>query len=169
MEEPRIGLGELVEISAFDVLFIANPALGDAIHQHVDRSLQIHDEIRFGRVHDHPFVDPFIQRIFRIIEGHARKQPILLQQVVRHAHGAEQIFLANLFQLPGPLKQKEQLSLKRRRARILVEALEKGILVRLLQDELAAQRLAETARQTGLANADRTFDDYESVRYCARH
>jgi hypothetical protein len=41
--------------------------------------------------------------------------------------------------LPGPLKEKEQLSLKCRRARIFVEALEKRILIRLFQDELAAE------------------------------
>src|SRR6202022_3655282 len=76
---------------------------------------------------------------------------------------------ANFLQLPSPLKQKEQLSLKCRCARILVEALEKRILIGLFQDELAAQRLPQATRQTGLADTNRTFDNNESVRYCAHH
>jgi hypothetical protein len=71
--------------------------------------------------------------------------------------------------LARPLKQEEQLSLECGRARILVETLEKGILIRLLKNELAAQGLPQAARQTGLADSDRAFDDNESVRYCARH
>src|SRR3984957_11209880 len=169
VEEPRIGLIELVEIAAFDVLLIADAALRDPIHQHIDGCLQVHHQIRLRGVHHHPFVDSLVQRIFRIIERHARKETIFFQQVVRHAHGAEQILLANLLQLPGPLKQKKQLRLKRRRARVLVEALEEWILIRLFEHELSAQRLPQAARQTGLADTDRTFDDNESVRYSAHH
>src|ERR1700722_18206230 len=169
VEEPRIRLIQLVEIAAFDVLLIADAALRDPIHQHIDGCLQVHHQIRLRGVHHHPFVDSLVQRIFRIIERHARKETIFFQQVVRHAHGAEQILLANLLQLPGPLKQKKQLRLKRRRARVLVEALEEWILIRLFEHELSAQRLPQAARQTGLADTDRTFDDNESVRYSAHH
>jgi hypothetical protein len=71
--------------------------------------------------------------------------------------------------LSCPLEQKEQLSLERRRPWILVEALEKRILIGLFEDELAAQGLSQTAGETGLAHPDRALDDNESVRYCARH
>ncbi len=107
MKEPRVGLGELVEIRAFDVLLVANAALCDAIDQHIDGRLQVHDQIRLGRIHDHAFVHTFIERIFGIVQRDARKQPILLQQVIRDTHGAEQVLLANLLQLAGALKQKE--------------------------------------------------------------
>ncbi len=93
MEEPRIGLRQLLQIAALDVLLVANAALGDAIHQHIHRRLQVHDQIRLGRIHDHPLVDAFVERIFRIIERDARKQPVFFQQIVRHPHRAEQIFL----------------------------------------------------------------------------
>src|SRR6202166_1388050 len=73
VEEPRIGLIELVEIASFDVLLVANAALGDTIHQHIDRRLQVHHQIRFRGVHDHPFVDPLVKRVFRVIERHSRK------------------------------------------------------------------------------------------------
>ena len=136
MEEARIGLRELLEIVALDVLLVADAALGDAIHQHIHRRLQIHHEIGLRRIDHHALIDAFIQRVLRVIERHPREQPVLLEQIVRDAHGAEQVLLAHLLELARALKQKEQLGLERRRARILVEALEEGILIGLLEHEL---------------------------------
>ena len=164
VEEARIRLGEFLEIAALDMLLIADAALGDAVHQHIDRRLQIHHQVGLGRIHHHPLVDPLVERIFRIVERHAREQPILFEQIVRDAHRAEQILLPNLFELARALEQEEQLGLKRRRARILVEALEEGILIRLLQHELTAQGLRQQPREAGLAHAYRPLDDDESVR-----
>ena len=151
VEEARIGLGELLEIAALDVLLVANAALGDAVHQHIDRRLQIDHQIGLGRIHDHAFVDPFVQRILGIIERHAREQPILLQQIIRDAHRAEQILLPDLLELARTLEKEEKLRLERRGARVLVEALEEGILIRLLQYELTAEGLREQPREAGLA------------------
>ena len=67
-------------------------------------------------------------------------------------------------QLARALEQEEQLRLQRRRARVAIEALEKRILVGLLEHQLAAEAARETPRETRLADADRTFDDDETMR-----
>ena len=168
VEEPGIGLRELLQIAALDVLLVADPPLRDAIDQHVHGRLQVHHEIGFRRIDHHPLVHPFIEGVFRIVERHPREQPVLVEQIVRDAHGAEQVFLTHFLQLPGALEQEEQLRLKRRRARVLVEALQERILIGLLQDELPAQRLRQAARETGLPYADRSFDHDEFLRNCAQ-
>ena len=69
MEEPRIGLGEFIEVGPLDVLLVADAAFIDAVHQHVHRRLQVNDQIGFGRVHHHALIDSFIERIFRIVQA----------------------------------------------------------------------------------------------------
>ena len=167
MEESRVGLRELFQVGALDVLLIANAALRDAIHQHIDGRLQVHHEIRLRRIDHHTLVDAFVQRIFRIIERHARKQSIFLEQVVGNAHRAEQILLPHFLELAGTLEQEKQLGLKCSRARILVEPLEEGILLRLLEHQLAREGLRQSPREAGFADADRPLDDDEAVRGCA--
>ena len=72
--------------------------------------------------------------------------------------------LANVFELARSLKQKEQLRLQRRCTRVAIETLEERIVVRLLENQLAAEALRQPSRQTRLADADRTFDDDKAVR-----
>ena len=60
--------------------------------------------------------------------------------------------------------RKIQLRLQRRRARIPIEALEERILVGLLENQLAAEAARQASRKTGLADADRPFDDDQAMR-----
>ena len=164
MKEARVRLLQLLQILPLDVLLVANAAALDALEQHVDRRLQVDHEIRRRRVDCEPRVYLFVENELLVIEREPREQTILVEQVVRNAHCVEQIVLANVFELARPLKQKEQLRLQRRRARIAIETLEKRIVVRLLQNQLAAEAPRKTSRQAGLADADRTFNDDKAVR-----
>jgi hypothetical protein len=65
-------------------------------------------------------------------------------------------------ELLGALEQEVQLRRKGSRARIAIEALQKGILRGLLEHRLPRQALAQLARETRLADTDRTFDDDEA-------
>src|SRR6185503_4181821 len=51
MEETRIRLVEAHQVVTLDVLLVADAAPRDALEQHVDRRLQIHDEVRLWRLH----------------------------------------------------------------------------------------------------------------------
>ena len=105
-----------------------------------------------------------VERELLLVERELREQPILVEQVVGDAHRVEQVVLADVLQLARALEQEEQLRLQRRRARVAIEALEERILVRLLQHQLAAEAAREPAREAGLADADRPFDDDETMR-----
>ena len=104
VKESRVGLGELLEIAALDMLLVADAALGDAVDQHIDGRLQIHDEIRLGRVDDHTLVDALIQRILCIVERDACEQAVLIEEIIRDANRAEEIFLTALLALSRPLE-----------------------------------------------------------------
>ena len=73
--------------------------------------------------------------------------------------GANMIRLANLLDLPRTLKQEIQLRRQRRMARVAIKALEKRILLGLLEHQLAREGLGETLRETRLTDADRPLDD----------
>ena len=104
MKESCVSLGELLEVAALDMLLVADAALGDAVDQHIDGRLQIHDEIGLGRVHDHTLVDALIQRILRIVERDACEQAVLIQEIIGDANRAEEIFLTDLLELSRPLE-----------------------------------------------------------------
>src|SRR5262245_30803663 len=93
------------------------------------------------------------------IEIELGEQPVLLQQEVCDANGREHVALANLLDLPRPLKQKEQLRGQRRVPPVAIEPLEKRVLLRLLEDQLTRKALRQPFREARLADADRTLDD----------
>jgi hypothetical protein len=72
--------------------------------------------------------------------------------------------LTDVLELARALEQEEELRLQRRGARIAIETLQERILSRLLQDQLAAETVREAAREAGLADADRAFDDDVAMR-----
>jgi hypothetical protein len=72
--------------------------------------------------------------------------------------------LANVLQLPGALEQKEQLGLQRRCSRVLIKAFQERIFVGLLENQLAAETARQASRETGLADADGSFNHDEAMR-----
>ena len=123
--------------------------------------LQVDDEIRRRRIELERLGDLLVQTELVRIEIELGEELVLLQQEIGDPHGREHVALANLLDLPSALEQEEQLRWQRRVAPILVEALEKRVLLGLLEDQLAREALREPLRETRLAYADRSFDDDE--------
>src|SRR5690606_34830113 len=85
------------------------------------------------------------------------EQNVLLDQEVRHSHRREEIILPQVLQLTDALEKEEKLRGERETARIAIEALKKGVLLRLLEHEIGAVVLGKPPGQRGLAHADRPF------------
>src|SRR5690606_6517576 len=159
IKESRVGIAQPFQIVLFDLLLITDPAARDAAHQHVRRSLQIHDEIRRRRIEIERSRHLIVQPELVGIEIQLGEEPILLDQKIRYTHRREQVALSNLLDLPGALEQKEQLRRQSGVFAIAIEALEKRILIRLLQNQLAREARRQALRQTGLADAYRSLHD----------
>ena len=135
--------------------------------QHVDRRLQVDHEVRHRCVDGQARIHLLVEREFLVVQGQPREQAVLVEQVVGHAHGLEQVGLAQLLQLPRTLEQEVQLGLERGSARVAIEALEKRVFVVLLEHELAAEAARQPSRKARLADADRSFDD--DIAMCGGH
>ena len=164
MEESRIRFLQTLEIVAIDLLLVADAPPGNPLEQYIDRCLQIDHEIGNRRVDGESGIDLLVQPVLFVVQGQARKQPILVEQIVRDAHCVEEIVLTDVFELTRALEEKEQLRRQRTRARIAIEALEERILLRLLQDQLAAEAAGQTTRKARLPDPDGPFDDDETMR-----
>ena len=169
MKEARVSLVEALEVLPLDVLLEFDAAPGDALEQHVDRGLQVHDEIRLRRADVEPGVELLVEGELGVLECHSREQPVLLEQVVRHAQRREQVRLLERGELLGALQQEVQLCRQGAGARVAVEALEERVLRRLLEHPLGGEADAQASREARLADTDRTLDDDEPMRGFAPH
>ena len=169
VEEVRIGLVELLEVGPVDELLHPDPPPRDALHQHIYRCLQVDHEVGLRRIDDEPRVDLFVQRILGILERDPGEQAVLLEQVIRHPHRREQVLLTQARQLLRVLEEEVQLRRQGRTDRIAVEAFEERVAVGLLLHRLRTPGVGEAARERGLADPDRTFDDDETMLRGGRH
>ena len=108
-------------------------------------------------------MDLLVEAELRIVQGDAREQPILLQQVVRDPHLGEEVLLVEGGELLATLKEKIELRRQRAGARSLVEALEGRVLRRIHQHRLSREALGETPGEARLADAYRPFHHDELV------
>ena len=166
VEEACVGIDQALQILALHALLVANAAPRDALLQHVDRGLQVNHQVRDRRVDREALVYLLIQRVFLVIEGHAREQPVLVEQEIRDPHRCEQIGLTQLLQLAHALEQEIQLGRQRAGARVLVKALEKRVFLGALEHHVCAPQRRQAPREAGLADANRTFD--HDVAVCER-
>src|SRR3569832_1610850 len=155
IEEQRISIGETLQIGRIHQTLVGD----DALEQHPDRRLQIDHKIRLRRHHREVLINLLVQLQLIIIEGELREEAILLQQEVADQAAAEHIALPQMLQLLHALQQKRQLGRQRGLARVLIKALEKGIVLSTLQQQFTAEGRSEPTRKTGLADAYRSLDD----------
>src|SRR6185437_145119 len=113
VKEPRIRLVEPLEVVAVDLTLVLDTAPCDALHQHIDGSLQVQDEVRLGSRDIELRVHLLVECELRLIERDGRKQPILLEQVVRDAHGREEVLLVESGKLLRALKEEIELCRER--------------------------------------------------------
>src|SRR5215207_2353932 len=161
MKEACIRLIQAHQIFPSDVLLVADAALGDSLEQYVHRRLQIDDEIGLGRFDRELCAHLIVERELFFIQRDAREQAILLEKIIRNAHGREEILLFERGELLRPLKQEIQLRREGSGARIAVEALEERILRSLLEDDVRRQTGSEAPRKTRLADADGSLNHDE--------
>src|ERR1700733_10786982 len=164
MKEAGVPLVEPREVGALDALLKIDPPPGDALEEHIDWRLQVDHKIGLWRSDVELGVHLLVERVLRLIERHAREQPVLLKEIICDAHRRKQILLRKPGELLRPLEQKGELRGKRTDARVSVEALEKRVLRGLFQHELGRQGLCQALRKTRLADADRSFDNDETMR-----
>ena len=93
------------------------------------------------------------------IKKDIRNNPVLREEVVCHHTLAKKILLSKCLLLPIAGQQEEQLSRECVLFRLLVETPEEGIFLDMLEHEPGRHVLREDARQRGLADAYRPFDD----------
>src|SRR3569833_2459194 len=159
IEEQRISIGETLQIGRFHQTLVGDAALLDALEQHPDRRLQIDHKIRLRRHHREVLINLLVQLQLIIIEGELREEAILLQQEVADQAAAEHIALPQMLQLLHALQQKRLLGRQRGLARVLIKALEKGIVLSTLQQQFTAEGRSEPTRKSGLVVAYRSLDD----------
>src|SRR5690606_38559194 len=124
----------------------------------------IDHEVGHRRIDCEPCIHLLIEPVLLFVERELREEAILVDQIIRDTHGIEEIVLTNVFELSRPLEQEEELRLQSGCARILVEALEKRVLVRLLENEIAPEAARESAREARLADADGSFHHDQTMR-----
>src|SRR5262249_30499926 len=100
---------------------------------------------------------------FLVVERDAREQPVLVEKIVRDAQWRKEVMLLQRRELLRPLKQEIQLRRQGTAARLAIEALEERILVRVLEHEFRAEARGLLGRKARLADADRTFEDDETM------
>jgi hypothetical protein len=93
-----------------------------------------------------------------VVQVDVREDSILLEEIVAHDRVVEKIGMRFLLQLLVAAHQEEHLRLKGVAARVLVEVLEEGIRLGLLEDQLGVQPLGQELREAGLAGPDHSFD-----------
>jgi len=89
VEEPGIGLRELLQIAALDVLLVADPRFAMRSTSTSTGACRYTTRSGFGASTTTARTPVHRGRI-RIVERHPREQPVLVEQIVRDAHGAEQ-------------------------------------------------------------------------------
>src|SRR5204863_5641060 len=101
----------------------------------------------------------FVELIFGVRQVETREQWILVEQKIGNGHVTEHVELADTAKLVDALEQEVKLRRQRVTRGILVEARQKRIVFRTLQQRVARQARGELPRKAGLAGADRTVDD----------
>jgi len=121
------------------------------------------DEIRLRRLARDSVVDLVVQRKLFGIQIHFRKHAVLVEMKIGNAEPGKKIRLSQIVELLRALKQEEQLRRKRGVSFASIEALEKRIRADFFEQQVTAQSFGKACRETGLADADRAFDDNESA------
>ncbi len=94
---------------------------------------------------------------FVFIQGDLGKQAVLVDQEIGDARAGKQVLLLDLAQLVGALEQEEQFCLQGVTGRVLVEAGQEGVVFRLFQQQVIAERHGQPSGQAGLAGTDGAF------------
>ena len=163
VKEARVGFVQPRKVRALDALLKIDAAARDALQQHIDRGLQVDDEIRFRRVNIKLRLHLLVERVLGFIERHAREQPVFFKQIIRHAHRRKQVLLRKRCELLRTLEEKSELRGKRAATRVSVEALQKRVLRRLLQYQFRRQARRQALRKARLADPDRPLDHDETM------
>ena len=90
----------------------SDAAARDPLEQHVDRRLQVDDQVGLRRVDGELRIHLLVERELLGVERQARKQAVLVEQVVGHAHGANRSAWRSARHLLRALEQEVELRRK---------------------------------------------------------
>jgi hypothetical protein len=122
------------------------------------RRLQPDHQVGLAKLRRYLLVHLRVQPKLVVAQIQARKDGVLLEQVVTHHGVGEHAGLRRSLSLLDPLKQERELGLESVARHVLVEAVEKGIFVRLLEQQIGTHVGSEPQSQRALADADRSLD-----------
>ena len=157
-EEIIVGVVEVGDVLARHGALEVAPAQLDVLHQPVDRRLQVHHQVGLRERLFHVGRELVVEMQLVVLQVEMREDADLFENVIGDEELREQLLLRQRLQLLVAGEQEEELRLEGVALGMLVEALEEGIVLELLQHELAAEALVQQPRQAGLAGADHTFD-----------
>src|SRR6266699_2982801 len=130
--------------------------------------LQVDDEVGPGGLGTERIENLLVQVQLVRRERQAREQRVFFQEKIADSEPGEEVHLGELPQLADPLEKKKQLGRQSEAGHVLVEARQKRILLRMLQDQGRVQAAGETLGEARLADANRPFD-YDVVIFRERH
>lgn len=111
-----------------------------------------------------------VEPVLVVAERQPREQRILREHEVGDDRLREQPRLRERLHLLDALEQERELRLQGVARHVVVEALEEGIVLRSLEQQLRAESFCEAPRQRRLADADRPFDrDVAETRESVGH
>src|SRR5512135_1259702 len=157
MEELAIAVSQARQIIIRNGSLITVAAPPHTLRQRISGSLQVYHQVGRGRLRRQALIDGLVELVLVVAQSQARKQRILLEQVVGDGAALEQIHLRHVARFIDALKQEKQLRGQSVTHRVLIETRQERIVLRLFQQELRFGIIGQALRQTGLADTDGTF------------
>ena len=146
VEVAAVRVGEPREVVRRDRPLEVDAAPVHALDQRLDRRLQVDDEVGRRRLRLQVRVDLLVELVFVVGQVEPREQRVLVEQEIADGRAAEHVELADAAQLVDALEQERELRRQREARHVVVEAREERIVLRPLEQHLAAERAARAAR-----------------------